>query len=437
MRAWPPTGSWSPPLTPDFPSAGDRLLKLLKHRPTPRPIVLDDWQRKLYRHILELYPKGHPLAGTLRWRQVLVSVARQNGKSTIGADLALCGLVQLDPAPRVLGIATSREQARIVYGRTHYAVTHSPLLSSVLRPTESRGIVWRDGRGGYQVYPVKAHGVQGEPMTYGVADELHIMPQVMWDSVVHGQKSLPSAQLVGITTAGDNDSTLLKRLEAEAAEGRIGHFIWRAPGDELTADNVAAANPAVACGRIPAERVIADIESHPTADIRRYTLNRWVDAAEPWGDFDLLDNAPVAEPQRETIAICRGDRYTSLAIGGPLSAALLWRDEWNPDAIAEIITAAAPRRVVAIGAATRASAHALPIELTPVGDNREGVTSVAWWQALTEGRWAHDHNPIVAAQLRTSRRKTSATGWRLVGDVDAINAMIGTMTEHSDLGVLA
>src|SRR5690606_33988133 len=90
---WPPQ-RWTAPLSPDFPSAFDSYRDLFR-------IVwfvafaytLEVWQETLLRHVFELFPEGHKRAGQLRWRQVIVSLGRQNGKTEIACAVALIVLL--------------------------------------------------------------------------------------------------------------------------------------------------------------------------------------------------------------------------------------------------------------------------------------------------------------------------------------------------------
>jgi phage terminase large subunit-like protein len=90
LRSWPPS-RYSAPLSKDFPSDGVWLLKIVDLcwcNDDGSKMVLDDWQRSLILQVLELYLEGHEKAGQLRYRECFVSVARQNGKSVIGAYVA-------------------------------------------------------------------------------------------------------------------------------------------------------------------------------------------------------------------------------------------------------------------------------------------------------------------------------------------------------------
>lgn len=293
--AWLPTVC-NEPLSEDYPTDGHRLLDLVDRywtTPDGEPVHLDDWQRDLICRILERYPddyKDPELAGRLRYRQVVISMARQNGKSLLAAILSLYGLVQHCAGPLVIGVASSREQAEVVYSRTHYVVRSTPALSKRIKPTGTRGLKYRNGAGSYEMRASKGDALQGLPITLGLADELHLMRPEVWDSIVNGQRAQKDGLIIGITTAGDDDSILLRRLykqgmtAVENPDSRFGFFLWEAPeGSTIdTPGALEAASPAIACGRIPASRVREDVRELPEVDQQRFTLNRWVSAVNGW-----------------------------------------------------------------------------------------------------------------------------------------------------------
>lgn len=328
---------YSPTLTGSeefFYTAGDQLLSFaVEHWRTVESdrLDLDAWQVWVIRRLLEVYPPWWPvveLRGRLRYKEVVISLARQNGKSVIGALIVLYFLTAHRRGPKVGMFASKEEQARIVYNRVLFAAEHSPAVGAVLRGTKTRGIHRRDGRGMAATFPAKEEALQGEPFTGCLYDELHLGNMGLWDAIKIGQRSVPSGLIVGITTAGDDDSLLLKRLytegdnaltgvadvidlaravvdraEAVVAEEydrltagveRFGFFVWEAADDELTPENIVRANPAVACGRIPLRDVLADSrktwkagpDEHGVTGrdrVIRYTLNRFVEgAADAW-----------------------------------------------------------------------------------------------------------------------------------------------------------
>lgn len=288
IPAWPPA-RWTPPLSPDFPSAYDGYAPLLR-------IVwrkafgyeLEPWQECCIRHALELYPPGHPRAGQLRFRQVVISLARQNGKTEIAAAIGLWALL-MKARPNVVGIASNADQAKLVYKRTMAAIRGTAQLASRFKAlTETRGIQTRDG-GQYEIKAAKSAALQGIPVDVGLVDELHILLKSLWFDLVNGLGGRPNCLVVGITTAGDDGSELLLHLYEQGADAiaqgdaaRFGFFCWEAlaavvpDDDDELARELARANPSIASGRRDVEIDIPEVRSLPPQDAIRYRLNRFV-----------------------------------------------------------------------------------------------------------------------------------------------------------------
>lgn len=268
-------------------SDGYHLITLVETHWTVKgkPLRLDNWQRELLIRILEV----NPATGRLRYRQVVVSIPRQAGKSLLAAILSLYGLLHHSPAPKVLGVARGVEQAKIVYGYTHAAISGSEALRELFRQTETRGISRVDGMGSYKVLPAKPEAVQGYESTLSICDELHVMKPEIWNAIVESQTAQDEPLLVGITTAGDITSVLLKTLyergEAALAGGdeSFGFFVYESASDELSIESLTEANPAIACGRIDAATILADCRGQHPSQWKRFRLNRFIDGkADPW-----------------------------------------------------------------------------------------------------------------------------------------------------------
>lgn len=280
------------PLSANYESEADWLLPIVEiaWRSADDPeFRLDEWQADLIRRMLEVYPAGHPRAGELRYRQIVCSMGRQNGKSVIGAILGLFGLLRA-PGQLVIGIASSAEQARILYERTMHVIRANPSLAARFdKLTDTRGIRAKDG-GKYEIKAARSGALQGLPLNVGLCDELHIMPSALWSDMVNGTAAKSNGLVVGITTAGDDNSELLKQLYevghkaigGDVSLERFGFFLWESPDakvpddDEELAEYLKAANPALAAGRLDMATVISDVRSMPEIDVIRYRLNRFV-----------------------------------------------------------------------------------------------------------------------------------------------------------------
>lgn len=305
---WPPT-RYSEPLAEDFTSDGDWLLDLVDltwRNDDGSPMVLDPWQRSLIRHVLETYPPGHEKAGQLRYRECFVSVGRQNGKSVIGAILAMYGLLRSKGA-LVIGLASSADQARIVYERLLAIIKADKRLAKRFhKATDTRGIKASNGSK-YEIKASKSGAVQGLATSLGIIDELHITSPSLWTDLVNGTAATKGL-VFGITTAGDEESTLLITLykRAEDATERYGYFIWEAPEARIPEDDqelaffLSSANPSIGAGRRPIEDEIAAVRSmnsgeESEADIIHFRLNRFVASLNPFLPQDKWRNRTAPE----------------------------------------------------------------------------------------------------------------------------------------------
>lgn len=512
-----PVGDWRPTrytdtLTGDdsFTTDGDRLLEKIEEfwTTTEGKLALDEWQVWVVRRVLETYPPWWPvveLRGQLRYKKVLISLARQNGKSVIGAVLAFYFLTMHKRGPKVGGFASIDSQAKIVYDRVRFAIDKHPALNARFNPTKTRGISYRDGRGIYKTHPAKVESLQGEPFSAALYDELHLGDLGLWNAITIGQRSKRGAMLVGLTTAGDDESKLLLTLydEAEAAiaasgvvssaaaqvvadaEGivsaayarlsdeseRFGAFIWEATelDDEgvplLSEANVIAANPAVACGRIPLRSVMSESRTmwrDPAGrlDVIRYTLNVFLQGtADAWiapSAFNRLgvDSAELARTGQVVWGLERTDDWAHASV----TANYHPDTQFSTELVATINGASedmlyrACRDLAALGPC----AFAMPADtLKPLGKRLRDDGYEVWTLAISEmqhacatargavkaGTLNHANDSLVRYQSARAKARKTEDGSRLsrtlsVGDVDAVLAMLAgvfvTSTRGSD-----
>lgn len=314
---------YTPSLTgdEDFPSHGDKLLNILDK---VWGVKLDVWQKWLIRHALEVDPS----TDRLRFAEVIISVARQNGKSELGGAFGLYGLLQ-DKA-KVIGIAQKVEQAEEIYGRVGEAVRASPSLNKRYTASGTRGIRSKDKT---RKYVVKAGGedkLNGIPMTVCLYDEVHLIDKASYNQAKKGTFATKGI-IIGTTTAGDDNSELLKDLYErgkaqpgdEKYDERLGFFLWEAPLHLQTTDPAAliAANPVVACGRLDVKDLIRDVKTSPENQARRYSLNQFVSSEASWLPMNLwnrLQTGGIPKDQKHDVvfAIERSENWTYTSIVG-------------------------------------------------------------------------------------------------------------------------
>lgn len=275
----------TPPLSADFVADIDWLMPALEMAWTNangRKFHFDPWQKELLRRITELLPSGE-----LRWRSCLVSVPRQAGKTELVSAIGIWALLR-DANQYNVSIASTADQARLVYDRVQRIIAASPALQAKMtKLTDTRGIRTTDGTR-YEIKAAKANTLQGVPVSVGIVDEVHLVDEASWSALVAGQGSRPNTILVGITTAGNEDSALLARLYENADKAiagnldRFGAWIWEASEAYVPDDDdelmrlMTEANPALQDGRIDPKLVLSDARAMPDDDIIRYRLNRFI-----------------------------------------------------------------------------------------------------------------------------------------------------------------
>jgi phage terminase large subunit-like protein len=317
-----------------------------KDMDNPEGIRLDEWQEWLLRHILERYPDDwhdKELAGKLRLRACVVSVPRQSGKSLLGAILGVYGVAMR--TGQTLSLASSTEQALVIYNRVLATITGNPELKAMFKKTtERRGIVSADGLSRYDVRPAKESALQGIPLDTVLADELHIWKKGMWGAVINGGSAKDSI-VIGITTAGDATSETLIELYKQgerAVNGdksleRFGFFCWEAPeGCEIDEQAILASNPAVECGRIPLSRIMSDLATIPEHEARRYRLNQFISGVSnswlPIGSFYKNQGQGISSIEGCVLAI----DVTSKLDYATISAAVKVGDKIQTELVASI-----------------------------------------------------------------------------------------------------
>jgi phage terminase large subunit-like protein len=452
---------FTPPLSDDFETDGDRLIELMSLAwVTPEsesPIELDEWQKDLFRRVLERYPADHPkYPNELRWRQVLISCGRQNGKSVLGGGLALEAMTFR--RGDVASIASSREQATIIYSRVKHVIDNNAWLKKRFkRTTETRGIGKIDGTGKYTANPAKEAAIQGLPFVRVLLDEGHLAKKGIWTAATKGTSAVDNAQVIMITTAGDQNSETLIELYKAAERAiagdpmleRFGAFIWEAPENAPVDDvnAIMAANPSIACGRIPIERVLSDIATQPEHEVRRYTLNQFIaGSSEAWLPGNLFREASgngLTAMDGIVLGIDSARNFSHATISAARRNGEIYETELvaslvqpTEDKLAEIILDLYKRhnvQAIAIddrwnhALIRRLKAQGLPI--WPLWSKEITTACMTVYAMFANGRVTHNEDPLLVMQNGLAVTRYHGESWLVsradsMGDVDALLATI-------------
>jgi phage terminase large subunit-like protein len=452
---------FTPPLSENFPTDGDRLIELMElcwvTPETDQPIDLDEWQKWLLRHVLERYPAEHPEhPGELRYRQVLVSMGRQNGKTVIGGGLALESM--LFQKGDVTSIASSYDQATIIYDRVKHVIdAHGWLAKRFKRTTETRGIAKQDGTGKYKVSPAKEGALQGKPFIRVLLDEGHLAKKGIWTAATKGTTAMDDAMVIMITTAGDQTSETLIDLyksAARAIEGdksleRFGAFIWEAPTNAPldSAQAIMTANPAIACGRIPIDRVLSDVATQPEHEVRRYTLNQFISGSSvswlPGELFKACSGKGITNQQGVVFAVdvARNWEYATIAAANTngelqeteIVASLVAPTEQQLfNELTRLYLKHSPRAIAMDDRNLNSLAKRLKLSGVPVWQlwtKEVSQACSAVYAMFATGTVRHNNDPLLVVQTQNGVTKYSGETWLIsreksTGEIDALLATV-------------
>lgn len=470
---------YTPPLSEDFVTDGDRLIDFAniawQSPESPGGLTLDEWQTWLLRHILERYPDDHDLyPGRLRYRQVVISVGRQNGKSLLAAILGLYGLLMHEVGPQVISLASSTDQANIVYSRVNYVINQNPFLRKRFkRATETRGIVTADNAGRYDVKAAKESALQGIPMSLCLFDELHLAKTGMWGAAILGTSQRKDGIVIGITTAGDQTSETLINLYKSgnaAAQGdpeleRFGFFLWTAPDNAPLDDPQAImqANPSVAAGRIPVDQVISDLKTIPEHEARRYRLNQFIaGTTASWLPGDLFKKcagrgATSLEAGVFAVDITKNWEHATIAFANTND------NIQETELVASFVSPTEQQlynEIISLYSKHSPRAIALDDRQLPSLAKRLKLAGIPVWQLWTKEMSAacsavfamfstdtvrHNNDPLLIKQMPNGVSKYTGETWLIsrkesTGDIDAVMSTVmalyvSSRAQHATIGV--
>ena len=299
--------------------------------------------------------------GLRRFRTAYVEVARKNGKSVLLAGTALYALIaDGEPGAHVYAAATTRDQARIVFGEAERMVDASPALRSRITRTVNNLAVLPTSSW-FRPLSADASKMDGLNVHFAAVDEVHehSSPEIIQKlNTATGSRRQPL--VFEITTAGyDRQSVCwqhhefsVKTLEGtvppEAADSWFAFIATIDPGDDWT-------NPAVWIKANPSlgvtvkvedlKRQVEEAREMPAQQnaIRRLRLNEWTEQVTRWIDMGVwADGATpfdeddlIGRPCYAGLDLARVNDLSSLALVFPPEqpgerVKVIWR-HWCPE----------------------------------------------------------------------------------------------------------
>lgn len=280
-------------------------------------IDLRDWQRDL---IADLYARD-PLTGKRLFSVALVAFGRKNGKSLLGALVAIYELFMGVEGGQIYSVAASKEQASIVFDMAVSIIKASPdLLAEV--DIYRRAIHHRDSGTIYRVISSDAAQAQGLDPTCVIFDELaQQFNASLWGAMNLGSATRVEPLILAITTAGPirdsfGEHTVAYETYLYGKATISGDVVdpsffmaWYEPenpdADHRDPETWRAANPGY-----------GDFASHDDFEanakrmtetaFRMYRTNQWVSSALAWlphGAWDARTDALRSVPDKTPVVI--------------------------------------------------------------------------------------------------------------------------------------
>lgn len=284
-------------------------------------IELFPWQKWLLIHALELRPNGR-----LRFRNIIVLVARQNGKSTLSIVLSLWAMYVLG-IKTILGTAQDLDTAEEIWQTAVDLVyeldddTDEPVRPELfklarkdpIRVNGKKAFVLRTG----ERYKVKA---ANRKAGRGLTGDLILMDELReqqnwdaWGAITKTTMARPNAQVWAMSNAGDVTSVVLRYLRAKA------HAPLGDPDDLRNDQQLAMFANEDAVKIDPAKNDLAIFEWSAPPGIDKWDRSGWVLSNPSLGyliEEDTIASACATDPEHvfRTEVLCQ---WPDGSISGP------------------------------------------------------------------------------------------------------------------------
>ena len=285
-----------------------RFIECLKHTKGEfhgKPFKLLPWQEKIIRDVFGTVRDKDP--SMRQYNQVYIEIGKKNGKSELGAALALNMLINDDEwKAEVYSCASDRQQAAIVFDVAVDMVRQNPTLSKLIKiiPSTKR-MVYQPTGSIYQVLSSEVATKHGLNVSACIFDELHTQPtRALYDVMTQGSGDARKQPLwFFLTTAGTDRNSVcwevhqkaLDILEGRKHDPRFYPVVYGLPDDADWQDeqNWYKCNPSLGYTiTIDKVRDAYHKALETPADenmFRQLRLNQWVKQSIRWMPMDKWD----------------------------------------------------------------------------------------------------------------------------------------------------
>lgn len=318
-------------------------------------ITLLPWEEWLFIHALEIIG-SFETEWQLRFRIVIILVARQNGKSIMGMVLSLFFIYVLSVS-LILGTAQDLSQAEEVWqGAVQYAKDSEELKQDIEKVLEGKGSkeLRLTNYRRYKVATANRKNTRGKTSNLVLMDELREHRDFSaWNAASKTTKAVKSGLIWCMSNAGDATSVVLRHFRLKAHESlgdpdgivkaingsfdvnseavqivskSIGLFEWSARPDRDIWDREgwAEANPSMGYGFLDEDTIAVDAAGDDKNGFIMEDLCQWVEATVdppfPEGSWeagqDNKSTIAIDSPLYYGIDVSADREHTSIAVCG-------------------------------------------------------------------------------------------------------------------------
>lgn len=165
-----------------------------------KPFILELWQKAL---VAATFGFVHKIDGTRKYQEVMLVVARKNGKSTLAAAIGLyLQIADGEPGAEIYACATKKDQAKIIWLEAKRMVKKSPTLHKRIKPLVGE-MTSEFNDSFFRPLGRDSDSLDGLNVQGALLDEIHAWTdQNLYDVIVDGTSSREEPLILITTTAG-------------------------------------------------------------------------------------------------------------------------------------------------------------------------------------------------------------------------------------------
>jgi phage terminase large subunit-like protein len=165
-----------------------------------KPFIMELWQKAL---VAATFGIVHKIDGTRKYQEVVLVVARKNGKSTLAAAVGLYMMVSdQEPGAEIYACATKKDQAKIIWLEAKRMVKKSPVLRKRIKPLVAE-MVSDFNDSFFKPLGSDSDTLDGLNVHCGLLDEIHAWKDKnLYDVIVDGMTAREQPLIFITTTAG-------------------------------------------------------------------------------------------------------------------------------------------------------------------------------------------------------------------------------------------